>query len=247
MRGALAPVRVPREVGLMKATYIRIAAAVVLVACVAVAGHVATTRIAVYQREQYFEARKFQAATAAASLEPSDVAALRGVAEDEESPAFKSVRAQLQRIKNSDVRMRFIYLMRPLGGRMVFLADAEGSESHAYSPPGSEYREAEPSEFAPFEGRAAPDPWVMGPAKDRWGTWISASAYVLGDDGKPTAVLGTDVAVEKALASFNQTKKVGIIYNGLVCALLALLLAQWIVSRHVRERRETGLAREQAP
>lgn len=221
-----------------KATYIRIAVATVLVASMAVGGYIVTMKIADYQRDQYFEVRKFQAAAAAASLDASDVEELKGEPSDSNSEAFKRVRAQLQRIKNSDMRMRFVYLMRPVGDKMVFLVDAEGTQSHDYSPPGSVYEEARASEFEPFEGEVAPDPWVMGPIQDRWGTWISANAYVLGADGKPTAVLGTDVSVDKALSSFNQIKKVGIIYDVLACALLALLLVQWIVWRYGKDRRE---------
>ncbi|MHB8896842.1 MAG: sensor histidine kinase, partial [Candidatus Geothermincolia bacterium] len=181
--------------------------------------------------------RKFQAAAAAASLDAADVLALKGVSSDSTTAAFKRVRAQLQRIKSSDMRMRFVYLMRPIDGKMVFLVDAEGTDSHDYSAPGMVYDEAKPAEFEPFDGRLAPDPWVMGPVKDRWGTWISANAYILAPDGKPSAVLGTDVSVEKALASFNQIKSVGILYDILACVLLALLLAQWIVWRYGKDRR----------
>jgi signal transduction histidine kinase len=122
---------------------------------------------------------------------------------------------------------------------MVFLVDAEASGSHDYSAPGMVYDEATPSEFEPFTGKVAPDPWVTGPIQDRWGNWISANAYILGSDGKPAAVLGTDVGVDKAMASFNQIKNLGILYDVLACLLLALLLAQWIIWRYGKDRRET--------
>jgi hypothetical protein len=40
-----------------------------------VTGYIVTVKIADYQREQYFEVRKFQAAAAAAGLEATDVEA----------------------------------------------------------------------------------------------------------------------------------------------------------------------------
>jgi hypothetical protein len=58
-----------------RAALIRLAIAVVLVAGVGVTGYIVTVKIADYQREQYFEVRKFQAAAAAAGLEATDVEA----------------------------------------------------------------------------------------------------------------------------------------------------------------------------
>jgi signal transduction histidine kinase len=226
------------RVSVKKATYFRIAISVVLIACVAVGGYIVTVKVADYQREQYFEVRKFQAAASAASLDASQVESLTGRPSDADTKAFKSVRAQLQRIKNSDMRMRFVYLMRPVNGKMVFLVDAEASKSHDYSAPGDIYYEARPAEFYPFQGKSSADPWVMGPIHDRWGNWISANAYIIGSDGKPTAVLGTDVSVDRALASFNQIRNIGIVYDALACVLLALLLAQWILWRYGKDKRE---------
>jgi signal transduction histidine kinase len=221
-----------------RATYFRIAISAVLVACVAVGGLLVTMKVADYQREQYFEVRKFQAAAAAASLDAAQVESLRGVPADADTAAFKSVRAQIQRIKNSDMRMRFVYLMRPVNGKMVFLVDAERSKSHDYSAPGDIYYEAKPAEFYPFDGRQSSEPWVMGPIRDRWGNWVSANAYIPGSDGKPTAVLGTDVSVDKALSSFNQIRNIGIVYDVLACVLLTLLLVQWILWRYGKDKRE---------
>lgn len=150
---------------------------------------------------------------------------------------FNSVQEQLRRIKNSDTRIRFVYLMRPIDGKMVFLVDAEGNKSHDYSPPGQLYDEAKPAEFYPFTGKTVADPWVMGPVTDRWGTWISANAYVLNSAGKPVAVLGTDVSVDKALSSFNQIIKIGILYDILACVLFALVLMQWIIWQYGKDRR----------
>lgn len=220
-----------------RATAIRIVVASVLVAGLAVCGYIVTVKIADYQKKQYFEVRKFQAAAAAASLEYDDLLALKGDASDEGTPAFEKLRSQLRRIKDSDMRIRFVYLMRPQNGKMVFLVDAENKGSKDYSPPGQVYYEAKPNEFYPFEGKAEPDPWMLGPISDRWGNWISANAYVIGPGGKPVALLGTDVSVDKALQSFNQIRDIGVLYVLLACVLLGLVLAQWIVWRYNTDRR----------
>jgi signal transduction histidine kinase len=221
-----------------KATLIRSALAVVLVAVFAVAGILVTNKIADYQRQQYFEVRKFQAAAAAGALNASDIESLEGDMADMSSDAWKKVHAQLARIKKSDMRIRYVYLMRPQSGEMVFLVDAEDPEAPEFSPPGQVYYEATPQEYRPFTGQADAEPWITGVVRDRWGTWISANAYILGSDGKPVAVLGTDVDVNKALASFNQIKSVGLLYVLLTSVLLGLVLSQWIAWRYSKDKRD---------
>lgn len=220
-----------------RAIVIRGALAAVLVAVFFTAGILVTRAMANFQREQYFEVRRFQAASAAAGLEASDVDSLSGTEADAGTPAFERLMKKLVRIKESDSRIRFVYLMRPQDGEMVFLADAEDPESRDYSPPGQVYFEAKPEEFYPFEGKARADPWVMGPVTDRWGTWISANAYVTYEDGRPAAVLGTDVGVGRALASFNQIKEVGTVFTAVGSMLLALVLLQWLIWSYNRDRR----------
>jgi signal transduction histidine kinase len=227
-----------RNSWLTRATITRVVVSVLLIAAVAVGGYIVTMKVADYQRDQYFEVRKFQAAAAAAAIDEEDVAALTGTPSDAGKATFKKLRSQLMRIKSSDTRMRFVYLMRPQNGKMVFLVDAEKTNSKDYSPPGQVYFEAKPVEFEPFKGNTPPDPWILGPITDRWGTWISANAYIVGADGLPVALLGTDVSVSKALASFNQIRNIGILYDVLACILLALVLLQWIAWRAGEDRRE---------
>ncbi len=223
---------------LKKATTIRLALSALLVALFLTGGLLVTFALADFQREQYFEVRKFQAAAAAASLDVADVQQLTGSAADIGTPAFESLRRNLARVKASDHRIRFVYLMRPQGKQMVFLADAEDPSSKDYSPPGQVYYEARPEEFLPFEGKKKPAPWIMGPVTDRWGTWISANAYITDKSGKAAALLGTDVAVDKALASFNRIKQVGILFTAVATFMLALVLSQWIWWRYNKDKRE---------
>ncbi|MFH1150957.1 MAG: HAMP domain-containing sensor histidine kinase [Actinomycetota bacterium] len=220
------------------ATAIRIVVALLLVAGLAVVGYLVTVEIADYQREQYFEVRKFQDAAAAASIDYHDVEALKGDESDLDTPAYKKLWNQLRRIKESDSRIRYAYLMRPKDGKMIFLVDAEDPGSKDFSPPGQVYYEAEPQEFEVFEGKKRPAPWMLGPITDRWGTWISANAYVVDSKGVPIALMGTDVEVNRALSSFNDIKNIGFLYVVLAAVMLSLVCAQWIVMRYNRDRRE---------
>jgi len=220
-----------------KTTVIRIVVSLLLVGLVAVVGIIVSHKLANYQRNQYFEVRKYQAAAAAACLDYRDIVALKGKLSDENTPQFNKLRNQLIRVKNSDIRVRYVYLMRPKGKDMIFLVDAESKKSKGYSPPGQVYKQGLREEFEVFEGKRKPDPLVYGPLHDPWGVWISASAFVLDNKGKAVALFGTDVDVKRALASFNQIKSIGAIYDALASFLLALVCLQWIVWRYNRDKR----------
>ncbi len=226
-----------------KATVIRAVVAVLLVAGATIVGVLLTLKVADFQRVQYFDLRKSQAAAASATLDFKEIELLQGSSEDVGTPAFEELRSQLIRIRDADPRLTFVYLMRPRGDEMVFLVDAEDPESEDYSPPGQVYDEALPEDFLVFEGKRSPVAEIEGPITDRWGTWISASAYILDDKGKPVALLGTDVDIDRALASFNDIRYMGILFTVLLSVLLALILLQWMLWRGLRDRRE-ALRRE---
>jgi signal transduction histidine kinase len=221
------------------AAAIRIVMVAVVVAAVFVGGVLLTNRVVSEQRRNYFNQREVQVATAAASIDFKDVQALAGNASDLTNPAFQRLRSQLVRVKGSDPHVRYVYLMRPdsAGNKLMFLVDAEDPTSSEYSPPGQIYGETKPSELKAFNGKAGTDAVIEGPITDHWGTWISATAYVVDNSGKPVAALGTDVDVERALASVNQVHHLGIVFDILGCLLLALLGIQWVLWRYNRDRR----------
>jgi signal transduction histidine kinase len=225
----------------MRATVIRAIVAVVLLALVITGGLIITNRIADFQRDQYYEARKYQAAAAASLIDPNDVRQLLGAESDLGNPAYGKLQEQLAAVKKSDGRIRYAYLMRPDGktpSHMIFLVDAENRDSSEYSPPGQVYYEAKPADFKPFNGTAGTKPTVEGHVSDRWGQWISATAYIVDGSGHPVAALGTDVDVRSALTSFNQIRYVGTIATVLTALLLLGLLLVWMIWRYNRDERE---------
>ena len=154
-----------RWVATNKATVMRGLLAFALVALFFTAGILVTFAVADFQREQYFEVRKFQAAAAAASVEASDIQALTGSGKDVGTPAFEKLRQQLKRIKNSDARIRFVYLMRPQDGKMVFLADAENPASRDYSPPGRSTTRPRRRNSSRLRASGAPTRGYWGPSR----------------------------------------------------------------------------------
>ena len=221
-----------------KGTIIRVVVALCLVSVIVAVGLTITYRLSDNQKEDYYQVRMMQVETAAAAVDYEDVEALKGTSEDIGTPAYERLLAQLTRVKRSDPSIRFVYFMRPRNGELVFLVDAEESTSPDYSPPGEIYEEAKPEDFLVFEGKQPAVAKIEGPITDRWGTWISATAYVLDDKGKPIALLGTDVDVDRALGSFEETRRMGVIFNALAAALLVLASLQWIIWSHNNKKRK---------
>ena len=92
---------------------------------------------------------------------------LTGTEADLESPDYRSVKEQLIRIRTAHRRCRFLYLMaRRPDGSVIFLTDAQRSDSPDYVPPGLVYDEVSDEYLVVFETRQER---VVGPVKDRWG------------------------------------------------------------------------------
>ncbi|PKQ27803.1 MAG: hypothetical protein CVT63_06030 [Candidatus Anoxymicrobium japonicum] len=221
-----------------KATVERIIVALFLIALAGVGGILMTFRVADSQKKNYFDQRKVQAAAAAAALDYADIEALKATSEDLNSDVYRYLHAQLRRIKQSDLRVRFVYLMRPVNKKMVFLVDAEDPSSRDFSPPGQVYEQALRDEFLVFEGKKKPVTVIEGPIHDSWGTWISTVAYVTDNAGKPIAFLGTDVDVERAFASIDRVRRLGIALSLLAVALMCVVAAQFIIWSYNRDKRE---------
>ena len=220
-----------------KAAIIRGVVAALLIAFVAGFGLMLTYRIADTNRDDYFEQRKIQASTAAAAIDVGDVSPLKGNASDLDTAGYQRLRSQLVRIKRSDTHVRFVYLMRPQGGKMIFLVDAEDPSSQDYSPPGQVYDEAKPGDFDPFDGKAPPVTRIEWPIRDRWGTWASTSAYITDPRARPVALIGTDVDIQQALATYDQIKRLGLVFDLLAVVLLVMVATQYILWRYSRDHR----------
>ncbi len=109
----------------------------------------------------------------ASTFDPGLIAGLKGDSSDINTGGYAEVRKQLIRIKNSNPDVRFVYLMRMRNGGIVFLADSEFVDSPDYSAPGDVYNEASPELLRIFTDGL---PFVEGPLRDRWGTWVSGHA-----------------------------------------------------------------------
>ena len=100
------------------------------------------------------------------------ITALAGSPADITLPEYRTLKAQLERIRSTTPHARFAYLMgkRP-DGTIFFYADSEPPTSGDYSPHGQDYSEASAGVRGVFAtGMGA----IEGPYSDRWGNWITA-------------------------------------------------------------------------
>lgn len=141
---------------------------------------------------------------------------------------LKYYRNKLARIKSVNADSRFVYIMaRNAKGEIYFLADSEPLDSKGYSARGEIYPEATDELKAILDNGV---PFVEGPSKDSYGTWLSALAPMVDDNTyRMTAIVGMDVpATTYALV-------LGI--SGGVPLLVSLLATFILYSRYQNRRR----------
>ncbi|MBP6596616.1 MAG: diguanylate cyclase [Arenimonas sp.] len=175
------------------------------------------------------------ARTAAATLESQRIAKLKGSREDIGRPGFDEVRDELRRARDVNPDFRFVYLMRPQGEQLVFLADAEAPESPDYSAPGDVYDGPSEELWRVFASGMSE---IQPPYEDRWGYWVTAIAPVRGASGQVLAVLGMDVRADAWLATQARYRAFAYTISGLGL-LLVLLFTSGI---HVQKRAAQRLA-----
>jgi hypothetical protein len=165
------------------------------------------------------------AATAAASLDPGRVAALQGSPTDAGGFDFEALRSQLKRIHDVNPDFRFVYLMRPRPDKpeqMLFLADAEPSNSTDYSAPGDPYDGPSTELFSVYRtGRPA----IQEPYRDRWGYWVTVVAPIReARTGAVVAVLGMDINARSWIANMARYRAFAITISSLALALVLLFI-----------------------
>ena len=173
--------------------------------------------------------------TTAATLDSRHIAALRGDRTDIGGEALAAVRDELRRARDVNPDFRFVYLMRPSGEAMHFLADAEAAESADYSAPGDLYDG--PSDELWRVWRSG-QPLIQAPARDRWGYWVTAMAPVRDAQGATIAVLGMDVSADAWLATQARYRAFALA----ISALVLLLVVAFTAGLHLQKRAAWRLA-----
>lgn len=174
------------------------------------------------------------AATAAVELDGDLHETIRSRT-DEDSAGYRSIVAMLRRVREAnrraDVRVRFVYTMRPdpaAPGQWIYVADAEDGAEKSHV-----------GDHVQFESDTG-DKLTLGRAyaeksfsRDAFGAWLSANAPILDSQGKPVALLGVDVAADAVLARMTRLLQRGF-------AALGVALAAALVLGAVVAQRATG-------
>lgn len=202
--------------------------AALVVVAVGVAGALLSAINAMQRSQSLMLSR---AVTAAGALPADEIRSLQGNESDLDNPIYQNLKKRLTRIRQDNPGMRFIYLFgRGSQGETFFYVDSEAPGSRDYSPPGEPYPEASSKVHAAF---VEDTPFIEGPLRDSYGTWISAMAPVVDEStGRVVAVLGIDVN------AYDYYMQIGLY------ALIPLLLAAIPLVVLLRNRRLESKERE---
>jgi len=167
---------------------------------------------------------------------------LRGIPEDVGTIHFESVKKRLINLLKVYPDVKFIYLYIERDGKLLFTADSEPPESKDYTPPGTEYTEADPEYYKPFQdGNAI----ITKPVTDRWGTWVSILVPIKDEKTqKVMAVLGVDYPASKWMnEALIHTFQLFVIL--LVFFLLLITIYRLVASIQVRKSKEEMLRQKE--
>jgi PAS domain S-box-containing protein len=221
----------------------------VLLILLVAAGMEFAERVVQYGVNVEREALLTQARIAAASLDPSSVSRVSGTPEELESEHYGSLKKILSRVRDSRGDLRFVYLMRLQEESLIFLVDAEPSDSPDFSPPGQVYEEADPALYEIFStGKAV----VSGPFVDRWGTWVSGFAPLHDGSGEVIAVVGIDIEAatwQQHVSTYGRfaTAIVVLLAAVLVTSATGLSLMRWKAALASQREERFRMLMESAP
>lgn len=180
------------------------------------------------------------AATAAASFSPRELDEIGG-RDSIHSSAYRDAVLKLQLIRQSNLNLKYAYILRGTKNRNIFefVADADSlrpnrpidlngdgivSKSDALSFPGDSYNQ---SKYPEFVSAAFIRPYVDSKLSvDKWGTHLSATAPIFGLGAEARYVLGVDVDV----SDFVRTTNLALVPFVLFAAFLLLILTTLTVS-----------------
>lgn len=137
-----------------------------------------------------------QARLLADTIPARRVRELTGTAKDLENPVYRRLNRQLATYRNSDPKVRFVYLMGlNASGEAFFYVESEPPESEDASLPGTTYEDATPELLQALADRSE---FVEGPTPDQWGVWVSALVPVTAGAGTEAPIaLGIDVEAKE--------------------------------------------------
>lgn len=159
-------------------------------------------------------------AKAAASFVDADEHSSIYQAKRENTESYLKLQSLLQRFRDANPHIRFVYTMVPAeGNKWNFVMDAEPSSSSQHSAIGSEYTSNSQEFLQALQGPVAQKEFY----KDQYGTWLSGFAPIKDSSGKTQAILGVDISASDILSQESVLRMTAIAI--FILSLLALWLA----------------------
>ncbi len=167
-----------------------------------------------------------QVRLAASSLDPADLRELRGEPADEEIVAHQRLRARLIAMQLASPQLRWLYLMAPRDGEVIFTVDSVPVGMYGHVVPGTPYDEA-PVEFHRiFVTGAATS---FGPYTDEWGSFITGLVGLRDpENGRLSAALGVDINAARLAAGIAASRLAPLGFGALL-AFLLLGIHVWLL------------------
>ncbi|MDO8914515.1 MAG: response regulator [Coriobacteriia bacterium] len=179
-----------------------------------------------------------RALTAAASVDAERLGTLRGDASDSGGADFEYVLEELEDMHAVNADIRYMYLMRQVGGKAVFLVDSSAMGADGVSRPGVVYDEASPELTALLANKG--EAFVEGPSSDSFGSWVTAFVPIR-EDGQLLAVLGMDLPVAHWTSGLSSYRATAI---ALVLVVSVLLLGAMALVQAAQDTRRRVSASE---
>ena len=165
---------------------------------------------------------------ASLQIDAEDHRTLKG-REDENTAVYKSIKKQLQNIRDRGTGVRFVYTLRKnQEGKICFIVDAEENEEDL-SHLGDVYNDFTPDMLKAFE---KPYKVIVENEfyEDKWGNWLTSYAPILNEDGTLEAVLAMDISAEKVIA-YERQYLLTFIIMGIIVSLIVALISLYISRR----------------
>jgi signal transduction histidine kinase len=147
----------------------------------------------------------------------------------EGNAAYMRIKSVLQRIRNNNPNIRFIYTWRfNDAGELVFVVDAETNPKEV-SHLGDIYHSDDEKELrqklADIKGPMASEEFDT----DEWGVWLSGYAPFYRSDGRMEGIIGLDIAAADVISHERQFFQVALIFFG--ATIPVTLVLGWLLGR----------------
>jgi len=159
------------------------------------------------------------------AVNPDRIINLKGDLTDKNNPDYQRLREQLQKVAQAikEEGVKWIYTMKMVDGKIIFLVDSVPEGEFGHSEPGDEYKNP-PQEFKTVfaEGKLL----VTSVYTDQWGKFVSILIPIKDfNSGEIVSVIGFDIDYSFWKSQINKTR---IMAEGVIMLVWVLIIALYL-------------------